>query len=121
MNFETLSHRTQELLTVPTTLVSIFPLTQQGCPTVKLNSSRLSGLLSNRTSWLELIKAHRESDLSPKASAQQVTNMENQDTPAPVPILEDKSKVKEQVIDPWNVSGEVGEDGNVKPIGMWFS
>lgn len=44
--------------------------------------------------------------------------MENQDTPAPVAILEDQPKVKEQVIDPWNVSGEVGEDGNVKPIGM---
>jgi hypothetical protein len=44
--------------------------------------------------------------------------MENQDTPAPVPIPEDQAKVKEQVIDPWNVSGEVGEDGIVKPIGM---
>ena len=43
--------------------------------------------------------------------------METQDTPAPVPIPEDQPKVKEQVIDPWNVSGEVGEDGNVKPIG----
>jgi len=47
-----------------------------------------------------------------------VTDMETQDTPAPVPIQEDQPKVKEQVIDPWNVSGEVGEDGNVKPIGM---
>jgi hypothetical protein len=43
--------------------------------------------------------------------------MENQGTSAPVTILEDQPKVKEQVIDPWNVSGEIGEDGNVTPIG----
>ena len=46
--------------------------------------------------------------------------MENQDTSAPVPIPEDQPKTKEQIIDPWNVSGEVGEDGNVKPIGMFL-
>jgi len=46
--------------------------------------------------------------------------MENQDTSAVLPVPEDQPKVKEQVIDPWNVSGEVGEDGNVKPIGMWL-
>ncbi|KAF2838733.1 tryptophanyl-tRNA synthetase [Patellaria atrata CBS 101060] len=42
--------------------------------------------------------------------------MENQDTPVPVPIPEDQPKAAEQVIDPWNVSGAVGEDGKIKPI-----
>jgi hypothetical protein len=43
--------------------------------------------------------------------------MANEDTSAPVPPQDDKPKAKEQVIDPWNVSGEVAEDGSVKPIG----
>jgi hypothetical protein len=44
--------------------------------------------------------------------------MASQDTPTPVPAPDDQPKAKEQVIDPWNVSGEVAEDGSVKPIGM---
>jgi tryptophanyl-tRNA synthetase len=49
-------------------------------------------------------------------------NKENQDTSAPVvPVQEDQPKAKEQVIDPWNVSGEVAEDGTVKPIGIRLS
>jgi hypothetical protein len=44
--------------------------------------------------------------------------MENQDTPAAAPVSQDHPKAKDQVIDPWNVSGEVAEDGTVKPIGM---
>lgn len=44
--------------------------------------------------------------------------MDSQDTSAPVPAQDDQPKAKEQVIDPWNVSGEVAEDGSVKPIGM---
>ncbi len=45
--------------------------------------------------------------------------MESQDTPAAVPNPDDQVKVQEQVVDPWNVSGAVGEDGNLKPIGLW--
>ena len=78
-------------------------------------------MLDNHKSWLELDKTHRESDLASKSTnTDKVTNMENQDTSVVLPVPEDQPKVKEQVIDPWNVSGEVGEDGNVKPIGMWL-
>jgi hypothetical protein len=44
--------------------------------------------------------------------------MENKEIQASVPPPEDASKAKGQVIDPWNVQGEVAEDGSIKPIGM---
>jgi hypothetical protein len=43
--------------------------------------------------------------------------MANPAEAAPVPAQDDKPKAQEQVIDPWNVQGEIAEDGSIKPIG----
>jgi len=97
-------------------LASVFPSTKQGCPTDKPNSRRSSSAV-----WQPqiLTRAHPRLIARVRSVTKSIdTEMENQDTPAPAPISEDQPKAKEQVIDPWNVSGEIGEDGQVKPIGM---